>query len=325
MNAGKSKLTLILTLTAFLLVAAACSSSSTGSSPGSTSAPAGNPSTDKLVAILARGTLILSTDPAYPPASFAVKGAVRAANTKCASNELTAPEIDGYDAATGKAVAAALGVEPCFVSPTWTAITGGNWGDRWDVSWGSGGINADRMTRLYMTQPYYRTPQAYFVQKHSTYQTPADLNGKRIGVCSACSHQLYLEGNLVVPGEEIVPTVKDPKIVVFDTEEAGLPTVADGKIDAFLCSEPIGVSFIDQGLALRELKQPGFQLDLTGFIDKSSSLDQRAFVARVNETILSLIADGTLPAASEKYFGTDYATAAAAFNMDAIGQTVTAP
>ena len=52
-----------------------------GRAASSTSAvqPAGDASTDKLAQVLARGTLILFTDPKYPPQSFAVKGAKRPA------------------------------------------------------------------------------------------------------------------------------------------------------------------------------------------------------------------------------------------------------
>lgn len=321
---GRPRVSALTSLVILASVLVACSSAETsgGTSTGST---AGDPSRDKLAQILARGTLILSTDPLYPPQSFVVEGATRAADTKCAANALTAPEVDGYDPTTGKLVAAALGVEPCFVTPTWTEITGGNWGDRWDISWGSGGINADRMTRLYMTQPYYEAPQTFFVRRDSTFQTPEDLNGQKIGVCAGCSHELYLQGTLEVPGVEIVQKVEDPKIVAFDVEGPGLQAVADGKIAAFLLSEPVGVGAIDQGLPLREIKEQAFPLYLTGFVDKSSSLDQRAFVDRMNETILALIADGSLVAASEKYFGTDYATAAGAFDIASIGQEVVAP
>ena len=303
----------------FTLAVSSCSSPPEGSSGSS---PTGDPNTDKLAQVLARGTLILSTDPAYPPQSFEVEGATRAADTSCAANELTAPEVDGYDAETGKRVAEALGVEPCFVAPTWTEITGGNWGDRWDISWGSGGINADRMTRLYMTQPYYATPQSFFVREDSQYQTPSDLNGEEIGVCAACTHELYLNGELEVPGVEIEPKVEDPQIVVFATEPPGLKAVANGKIAAFLLSEPVGMQAIDEGLPLRALDEPAFPLFLTGFIDKSSGLEQGAFVARVNEILLALHADGSLATMSQEYFGTDYATDAGRFDLESIGQEV---
>ncbi|MDQ4041089.1 MAG: transporter substrate-binding domain-containing protein [Actinomycetota bacterium] len=137
----------------------------------------GDPSTDKLAQILARGTLVLFTDPAYPPQSFEVEGAKRPASTKCADNEQTAPDISGYDAETGKLVAEALGVEPCFVTPSWTEVTAGNWGDRWDLAYGSGAIEFSRMEALYMTQPYYSTPTNFFVPRSSPAKTPADLSG----------------------------------------------------------------------------------------------------------------------------------------------------
>ena len=75
---------------------------------------------------------------------MAVKGATRPAGTKCAPNQMTAPEMTGYDAETGKLVAAALGVEPCFVATPFDSMIAGSWGDRYDVAWGSGAITGDR-------------------------------------------------------------------------------------------------------------------------------------------------------------------------------------
>src|SRR5947209_6688098 len=75
---------------------------------------AGSPSTGKLAQVLARGTLLLAIDPAYPPQSYRVKGARRPATTRCAANQLTGSQMAGYDADTSKLVAKGLGVEPCF-------------------------------------------------------------------------------------------------------------------------------------------------------------------------------------------------------------------
>ncbi len=277
---------------------------------------------DKLAAIVERGALILSTDIAYAPQSFAVEGADRPDETRCAANQLTAPEVAGYDADTGKLVAEALGVEPCFVTPTWTEITAGNWGDRWDISYGSGGINADRMTRLYMTQPYYATPQRFYVSADSDIRTAAELAGHRIGVCASCTHELYLRGELQIPGQEISPAVTDPEIVLFDVEPPGLAAVVDGDIDAFLCAEPVGEQAIADGLALRPLAEPAFEIYATGFVDRGSTLDETSFVARINDIVAALHADGRLTTLSEQYFGTDYSAAAAGFDLSGIGQEI---
>jgi ABC-type amino acid transport substrate-binding protein len=308
---------------ALAIVGGACSSNPGGSSTDASTSPAGDPNTDKLAHILDRGTLIVSHEPLYPPQSFMVEDAQRAETTKCTTDQLTAPQVGGYDVETAKLVAAELGVEPCWVTPEWTEITGGNWADRWDISWGSGGINEDRMIRLYMTQPYYSAPQSFFVHEDSDYQVPSDLDGKAIGVCAACSHELYLEGTLKVPGTEIEYKVEDPKIVVYQAEPPGLKEVAAGKIDAFMLSAPVGRAAIADGLPLREIEEPGFLLDLTAFVDKSSSLDQRAFFDTINATVLGLLNDGSLAALSEEFYGTDYATAAAEYDIDALEQEVT--
>jgi polar amino acid transport system substrate-binding protein len=310
---------------ALALVAAGCGSdeadtTSTNAAGGEQSS--GDASTDKLAQVLGRGTLILFTDPKYPPQSFTVKGAKRAAGTKCAANELTAPEMAGYDADTGKLVAKALGVEPCFVTPSWTEVTAGNWGDRWDLAYGSGAIETSRMAVLYMTQPYYSTPANFFVPKSSPAETPADLSGKKVGACAGCTMEKYLRGTLELPGSKTGTVVHDPRIVTFDTEVPGLAATAKGRLAGFLCSEPVGAEAIAEGAPLRMLAAPAYYSNKTGYVDKKSGLDVGPFVRKVDEIVAGLHADGTLKRLSVKYFGKDYATQAARFDLSTIKQTV---
>jgi polar amino acid transport system substrate-binding protein len=304
---------------ALVLAAPGCGGDAPQDEPA---AQAADPTTDKLAQIHARGTLILFTDPAYPPQSFEVKGAKRQATTKCAANELTAAEVAGYDADTGKLVAKALGVEPCFVTPSWTEVTAGNWGDRWDLAYGSGAIEFSRMEALYMTQPYYSTPANFFIPASSKAKTPSDLSGKRVGACTGCTMEKYLRGTLALPGPKLERLVERPRIVTFDTEPPGLAATAKGKLAGFLCSEPVGAEAIAKGGALRMLPQPAYYSNKTGYVDKKSGLAVGPFVARVNEIVAGLHADGTLAQLSVKYFGKDYATTAARFDLSAIEQTV---
>ena len=212
-----------ITLAASAIILAACSSGAptAPSSASASAASAGDPTTDKLAQVKARGTLVLWTDPDYAPQSMAVDGATRAADTKCGPNEMTAPEMTGYDAETGKLVAAALGVEPCFVATPFDAMIAGSWGDRFDVAWGSGAITADRMKRLYVTQPYYSTPANFFVNKDSTVTKPTELSGKQIGACSGCTHDSYLDRTLELPGTTSTSSSTNPNIVTFDSEPPG--------------------------------------------------------------------------------------------------------
>jgi len=178
------------------------------------------------------------------------------------------------------------------------------------------------MEKLYVTQPYYTTPANFFVKKDSPYQTPADLSGKQIGACSGCTHEQYLRKTLALPGETLTYAVTDPKIVTYASEPPGLDAVAAGKIDAFLCSQPVGAEAITKGGDLRMLDTPAFYTYKTGYIDRSMTLAPQAFLAAIDGAIRDLEASGELKTASQKYFGTDYVTAAAAFDMAKVNQTV---
>jgi polar amino acid transport system substrate-binding protein len=178
------------------------------------------------------------------------------------------------------------------------------------------------MDVLYMTQPYYSTPTNFFVPVSSPAKEPSDLSGKRVGACTGCTMEKYLRGTLDLPGPKIGRLVEQPRIVTFDTEIPGLAATAKGKLAAFLCSEPVGAGAIAKGAALRMLATPAYYSNKTGYVDKQSGLDVGPFIARVNEIVAELHADGTLKRLSIKYFGKDYAAQAAQFDLSTIEQTV---
>lgn len=300
---------------ALALIVAACS----GQAP---QAPSLDPTTDKLAQVRERGTLVLWTDLAYAPQSFAVEGATRLADTDCAPNQLTDPEVSGYDAETGKRVAGALGVEPCFIATPFDTMIAGSWGDRYDVAWASGALTVDRMERLYVTQPYYSTVASFFVRDDSTVTAPSALTGKEIGACAGCTHELYLRRTLELPGVEMEWLVDDPKIVTFNTEVPGLEAVVDGEIDAFLCSATVGRAAIAKGAPLRELEKAAYYTQKTGYVDRDLTLDPGAFLDAIDTAITNLHTDGSLKALSLEFFDADYASPAGAFDLSAIGQSV---
>jgi polar amino acid transport system substrate-binding protein len=299
-------------------IAAACSTAA----PTSTPAPTADPNKDKLAQVLARGTLILWTDPDYAPQSYAVDGATRAASSKCAPNQLTAPEITGYDAETGKLVAAAMGVEPCFIVTPFDAMIAGSWGDHWDVAWASGAITKGRMEHLYVTQPYYSTPANFFVRTGSTVAKPADLSGKKIGVCSGCTHQSYLERTLELPGVTIDYVVDNPDVVTYNTEPPGLEDVAGGKLDAFLCSEPVGLGAISKGVDIKEIETAAYFTFKTGYVDKDLQLAAGPFIDAINKAIRDAHASGKLKELSLQFFKKDYTPPAAAFDLASLSPQV---
>jgi polar amino acid transport system substrate-binding protein len=279
---------------------------------------------DKLAEILARGTIVVSTDPAYPPQSELVENAVRAADTKCTTDQHTSSELSGFDIDVSLAIAKKLGVEACFVTPEWTMITGGSWANRWDISVGSMTVTPERMEKLYFTQPYYTTPAEFFVYKdNTTYSQPSDLSGKKIGACSGCTYDSYLAGTLNIPGETITLVVDNPQFVGYETDINAIQDLALGdglRLDAVLTALPTGQGAINDGMPLRPLGDPVYFEYLSAAIDKTLTPDPVPLAKKVSEVIQQLHSDGTLLQLSQKYYGMDLTTAAGGFDVNSLNQ-----
>ena len=286
------------------------------------SAPAS--ANDKLGEITARGTLLISTDPAYPPQSQLVENAQRSANTKCASDQRTAAELSGFDIDVAVEIAKRLGVEPCFTTPDWTLIVAGNWADRWDISVGSMTITPERMEKLYFTQPYYTTPAAFFVHKdNTTFTQPSDLSGKKIGACTGCTYDFFIAGTLQIPGETMNYVVKDAAFTGYETDLNALQDLALGdgvRLDAVLTAQPTGAGAIADGLPLKQLGEPVFFEYLAAAVDKAASKDPKSFVEKVTEVIKAMHNDGTLLKLSQQYYNLDLTTSAGKFDLSQLKQ-----
>ena len=279
---------------------------------------------DKLTEIMERGRLIVASETAYPPQSELLLDAQRAANTRCASSEYTANQLRGFDIDVAVEIARRLGVESCFVSPTWVQLTSGSWGDRWDISVGSMVITPERMEVLYFTQPYVTGAAVLFVHKDNrTFTQPSDLSGKKIGVCTGCAYEFYLEGSLLIPGRKIEYVIRDATIVGYDTDTSALEDLAIGdgiRLDAVLTDPDTGQNAIRKGLPLKQLGGPVYYDYVAAAIDKKSSRDPIPFVRQVTKVIQQMHQDGTLHTLSQKYYAGDFTTAASEFDINALGQ-----
>jgi polar amino acid transport system substrate-binding protein len=282
------------------------------------------PADDKLAEVLERGTLVISTDPEYPPQSKLDKGATRLENTQCAMTQYTANQFKGFDVDTAVEIARRLGVEPCFVTPQWDLVVAGGWADRWDLNVGSMSITQERAQALYFAQPYTAGSSAFFIHRdNTTYQKPTDLDGKRIGVCGNCYTEFYLEGTLSMPGQKIDFLLKHPVIRAYQHDADAMQDLAAGdgmKLDAVLADTDETRSAIEGGLPLKQLGDPVLFIYISPAIDKNSSKDPISFVRKISEIVQAMHADGTLSRLSQKYYGFDYTQAASKFDISSLGQ-----
>lgn len=314
----------VLLWTAFSLFLTACAPATAPAASSGESAEQAAATADLLADITSRGVLRIATDPAYPPQSELVADGQKPADSKCTGEEHAAAEFAGFDIDVAVAVAKGLGVEPCFVTPDWTLITSGGWAGRWDISIGSMSITPERMEKLFFAQPYYATSAAFFVNKeNSSFSVPADLSGKKIGMCTGCTYESYLDGTLTIPGATVDFVVKDAEAMGYETDLLMLQDLALGdgvRLDAGLTALPTGLNAISDGLAIKQLGDPVYFEYIAPAIDKSSSLDPKSFLDKVTEIVKGLHSDGTLGKLSETHYGTDLASAAAAFALDNLKQ-----
>jgi len=283
------------------------------------------PQNDKLAEVLVRGTLVVATDADYAPQSKLLENSMPNLNTKCSPTQYTANQMVGFDVDVAVEVARQLGVEPCFVTPPWSQLVGGNWGDNWDIHVGSAAITFDRMKVLYFSQPYYATPTIILIHKDNvTFKKPEDLSGKRIGVCVGCTFESYLKGTLQIPGELIEYRIKNSQIVGYENEEPAIEDLSAGdgvELDAVITILPIAKQAIDAGKPVRILVEPLLFAYASITLDRSSGRDPARLLDEITQTIRELHANSTLKQWSIQYQGQDLTQEAAQYDLSVLSQT----
>lgn len=286
-------------LAALALVAAACGGGEQGGATGATGgagegvcATVDQNAGDLLARICKDGVIRVSTDPAYPPQS--------------SLNEQTG-EFEGFDIDVATEIANRLGVDVAWETPSWDLITAGGWNDRWDMSVGSMTPTSERQKVLHFTQPYYYTPAVVVVHADNTsvQDLSTDLDGKRIGVCSGCTYEFYLEKTLVIPGYTFDFIIDDAKVSGYDTDTTALQDLALGdgvRLDAVITSVTTAQGYIDAGNPVKIVGDPVFYEPLAVALDKKAPLDPTSLVEAVDQIVGDMHADGTLTELSKKWY-----------------------
>jgi polar amino acid transport system substrate-binding protein len=292
------KIRLLVPIASLLLLAAACGGGTTaGNAPsggggGEAASDGGGGGGDLLAAIEQRGVMRASTDPAYPPQS----------------SQNAQGEYVGFDIDVVEEIGKRLGVQVEYVTPSWDAITAGGWGGRWDIAVGSITITPERAKGLLFTTPYYYTPASIAVhQTNSDIQDLAnDLDGKRIGVCGACSYESYLNKDLRFPGQEGMEfVIDDAQVQAYNTDTTAIQDLALGdgvRLDAVMSALPTLEGAIDNDVPIKVVGDPLFNEPLGVAVDKSSPQDPQSFFEEVDRIIKEMHEDGTLTKFSEKWY-----------------------
>ncbi len=262
-----------------------------------------------------RGILIVSTDPNYAPQSVLKQGGTRTAGTQCASDQMTGGELEGFDIDVALELGKRLGVETCFVTPSWDTITAGNWGDRWDISVGSMTITPERQQVLFFTTPYYYTPAQFAAAEDAGYSSLDDLSGEAVCVGTATTYESYLNGELKTgPGVRIITEPPaNVEVVPLETDQECAQSIAAGRPEfkAYLTSATVVEQNIKDGVPVEKLGDPVYLEELAVAIDKQHTLKPETLVEELDKAVKAMHDDGTLTELSNKWFEIDLTTAPA--------------
>lgn len=294
------------------LVLAACQNGGAGSVEPSTAesmaesmAPSAGESMDEaatvcegetdgyLADICDAGVIVVSTDPEYPPQSYAEPGS---------------EDFFGFDIDVATEIAARLGVEIEWQTPAWETITAGNWSQRWDMSVGSMTITEERQAVIDFTQPYYYTPAQMATYAGSGIASIDDLSGETVCAGADTTYLQWLEGRLTLPAEagDIAAPPDGVQGTSFQTDINCAEDWRAGRTNfaGWLSSSTTVAGAIASGFEIELVGDPVFYEPLAVAFDNTVE-DNDSLVAAVDEIIGEMHADGTLSELSLKWYCAD--------------------
>jgi polar amino acid transport system substrate-binding protein len=247
---------------------------------------------ESLDRIMSKGMIKVATNANWAPQSFINDDNV----------------LDGFDINVAQEVAKRLGVNIEFITPDWSVMTAGKWNGRWDIAVGSMTPTAARGKVLDFPAIYYYSPASFAVHKDSKIMKKQELNGKRIGVCTACTYEDYMNGDLIIDAGGAPPfeyEVKAGSLVSMQQSSALMADLrlGDGvRLDAMLDGLPALLGAIEQGFPFRIVGKPAFYEPAAIATDKGDAeLD-----AKLDAIVKKMHADGTMTRLSNKWYNHDY-------------------
>jgi polar amino acid transport system substrate-binding protein len=182
-------LVLALSLTAALVALAGCGKSSAATS---TDGSGDATSTAASYTLVKDGYLTVGSDLDYPP-----------------MEQLNGDQPEGFDVDLMTAIAREMGLKISYLPPQkFDSLLALVNADKFDVVASSLTINDERKKLIVFTDAYFESNQSIAMKEGSVYTSPADLNGKKVGVQSGTTGEQWATENLVPAGAIVVPFSK---------------------------------------------------------------------------------------------------------------------
>lgn len=216
--------------------------------------------------------------------SFSMSGGYPPFNYYNDKNQLVGFDIDVCNEVTQR-----LGVNFKPVPNEWSGIVEGLRSGVYDAILGSMAVTEERKKVVDFSIPYYYSGAQVIVGKDSSYQSPEELKGKKVGLVTGTTFEKDAEKL-----EAVVKLYKDDNQTLMELQ--------NGNLDAVITDRVVGINAINEGeLKIRLLGSPLRSEDIAvAFRQEDDSLREA-----VNEILQQMHDDGTLSKISEKWLQTD--------------------
>lgn len=241
---------------------------------------------DGLAKVVAKGTLVMGFDEAYPPMGFVNEDG----------------EHVGFDIDLAKEVCKRMGVELVLQPISWDAkeleLSGGNI----ECIWSGLTITEERRAQMTFTMPYLANEQIMVVMADSGIARQADTAGKVLGTQAGSASVDVLEAN---------PEFKDSlaEIALSDDFVAALMDLRLGGIDVLLIDSVVGNYYIaqqDDPSAFAVLPEV-LQAEEYGIALRKG---EQTLADAINQQLIAIQEDGTLDTIRAGWFANDVTTVA---------------
>ena len=233
--------------------------------------------------IMNKGTLVVGFDDAFPPFSYQADDGT----------------YDGFDLACAKDLAERWGLEIVYQPVAWASKEQELNSKSIDIIWSGLGINKERLQVVSFSGIYCRDGGAIVTKPDSGISSVADLAGKVVAAQAGNGYLIKLDQSALDSFGEII---------YQDTTAELLMQLDIGGCDAVI-GDSVSFSYTAQKAGY-DFKYIDIVEDLNGEMSEYAvgcRLGSADLVAKIDETLHEMYADGTLVSLSEQYLGEDYA------------------
>lgn len=189
----------------------------------------------------------------------------------------------------------------CVITPTaWDGIIPALTSGQIDVIMSSLSITAKRAETIDFSDKYYQTPAMVMVAKDSTITAdPAGLTGKIVGVQVSTTHEAYTQ-------KHFAPVASEVK--TYQTQDEANQDLAAGRLDAVMADSIALQAFLDSDAGKACCKSAGNVAADNAILGAGVGFGLRKGdpnIAKLNDAIKAIRADGTYAAITAKYFPFD--------------------